>query len=202
MTFSTILGVIETLWCSFRFVLEGKIGKEIPESSRLELFKKFLANNFALSDTEGNTSGPLNRGSIADLPLLRTLLVICQKSREPSLWEVMDSSVLLASGSLAALRTFSQRLLACLNFTFDSEDLLFVKTEKVISMNYGSITSRWKPFRWVRLDLIFTMKDLYINPSLNTLTHSLAATEALSLRISSSGTSLKWSRRPFQSARE
>ena len=90
MTFSTISGVIETLWCSFRFVLEGKIGKEIPESSRLEFFKKFLANNFALSDTEGNTSGPLNRGSIADLPLLRTLLAICQKSREPSLWEVMD----------------------------------------------------------------------------------------------------------------
>ena len=39
----------------------------------------FLANNFALSDAEDNTSGPLNRGGIADLPLLRRLLVIRQK---------------------------------------------------------------------------------------------------------------------------
>ena len=75
----TILGVIEIL-CSFRLVLEGKTGKEIPESSRLEFLEKFLGNNFALSEAEDNTSGPLNRGGIADLPLLRTLLAICQKS--------------------------------------------------------------------------------------------------------------------------
>ena len=83
MTFSTMLGVMEIL-CSFRLVLEGKTGKEIPESSRFEFFEKFLANNIALSDEEGNTSGLLNRGGIADLPLLRTLLAICQKSREQS----------------------------------------------------------------------------------------------------------------------
>ena len=34
----------------------------------------FSANNFALSEAEGNTSGVLNRGGIADLPFLRTLL--------------------------------------------------------------------------------------------------------------------------------
>ena len=33
MTFLAILGVMEIL-CSFRLVLEGKTGKEIPESSR------------------------------------------------------------------------------------------------------------------------------------------------------------------------
>ena len=33
MTFFTILEVMEIL-CSFRLVLEGKAGKEIPESSR------------------------------------------------------------------------------------------------------------------------------------------------------------------------
>ena len=38
--------------CSFRLVLEGKIGKEIPESSRLEFLEKFLGNNFALSNAE------------------------------------------------------------------------------------------------------------------------------------------------------
>ena len=42
MTFLTILGVTEIL-CSFRLVLEGKTGKEISESSRLEFLEKFLA---------------------------------------------------------------------------------------------------------------------------------------------------------------
>ena len=75
MTFLTILGVTEIL-CSFKLVLEGKTGKEIPESSILEFLEKFSANNFALSDAEDNNSGPLNRGGIGDLPLLRTLLAI------------------------------------------------------------------------------------------------------------------------------
>ena len=115
---------METLY-SFRLVLEGKTGKEIPESSRLEFLKKFLANNIALSDAEDNTSGLLNRGGIADLPLLRTLLAVHQKSQEPSFWEVMDSFVLVAYASLAAFRTLLQRLLACLNFNLDSEDLFW-----------------------------------------------------------------------------
>ena len=111
MTFLTILGVMEIL-CSFRLFLEGKKGKETPESSRFEFLEKFLANNFALSDAEDNTSSPLNRGGIADLPLLRTLLAIRQKSPEPSFWELMDSFVLVAYASLAASRTLLQRLLA------------------------------------------------------------------------------------------
>ena len=120
MTVLTILGV--TKICSFKLVLKGKTGKEIPESSRLQFIEKFSANNFPLSDAEDKTSGPLNRGGMADLPLLRTLLAIHQKSREPSFWEVMESFVLLAYASLAASRTLLQRLLACLNFTLESED--------------------------------------------------------------------------------
>ena len=73
MIFLTILGVTEIL-CSLRLVLEGKAGKKIPESSRLEFLEKFLANSFALSDAEDNTLGPLNSRGIADLPLLRTLV--------------------------------------------------------------------------------------------------------------------------------
>ena len=69
MTFLTILGVTEII-CNFKLVLEGKTGKEIPESSRLEFLEKFLANNFALSDAEDNTSIPLTRGGIVDLPLI------------------------------------------------------------------------------------------------------------------------------------
>ena len=79
MNFLANLGVIEIL-CSLTLVLEGKTGKEIPESSRLEFLERFFANNFPLSEAEDNTSGPLNRGGIADFPLLRTLLVIHQKS--------------------------------------------------------------------------------------------------------------------------
>ena len=79
MTFLTILGVTEIL-CSFKLVLEGKTGKEIPESSRLEFLEKFLANNLALSDAEDNTSGPLNKGGIANLAMLTTLIAIRQMS--------------------------------------------------------------------------------------------------------------------------
>ena len=94
MTFLTILAVMEIL-CNFK----GKTDKKISESSRLEFLERFLANNFALSDAENNTSGPLNRGVEADLPLLRTFLAICQKSQELSFWEVMDSFILVAYAS-------------------------------------------------------------------------------------------------------
>ena len=58
-----------------------------------------------MSDGKDNTTGPLNRGGIADLPLLTTLLVIRQKPREPSFREVTDFFVLLAYASFAASRT-------------------------------------------------------------------------------------------------
>ena len=66
MTFLDKWWVTEIL-CSFRLVLEGEAGKEIPESSKLEFSEKFLANSFALSDADDNTSGSLNTGSMADL---------------------------------------------------------------------------------------------------------------------------------------
>ena len=70
MTLLTILRVTELL-CSFKLVLDGKT----------DFLEMFSANNFALSDAEEDTSGPLNRGGMADLPLLRTLLAICQVLR-------------------------------------------------------------------------------------------------------------------------
>ena len=125
MTFLTILGVMEIL-CSFRLVLEGKTGKEIPESSRLEFLEKFLANNFPLSDAEDNTSGPLNKGGIADLSLLGTLLAICQLA-------------ILKFGSFenpfVTITSLSE-----LYFRFRGF-ILLVQTKKVVSMNYGSTTS-------------------------------------------------------------
>ena len=66
----------------FQISSRREIPEEIPESSRLEFLEKFSANNFALSNAEDNTSTQLSRGAIADLPLLRTLLAIRQKSQE------------------------------------------------------------------------------------------------------------------------
>ena len=129
--------------------------------------------------TEDNTSGPLNRGDIADLPLLRTLLAIRQKSGEPSFWEVIDSFVLLPYASLAASRTLLQRLLAYLNFTLDSEDFSF--WYKRMAAAHDTLI----------LDLILSMRDIYINSNLNHPQNSLAASKALSLKISSHETSLK-----------
>ena len=129
---------------------------------------KFSANTFALSDEEDNTSGPLNRRGIADLLLLRTLLAICQNSRNQNFWEVMDSFVLLAYASFTAWRTLKQWLIACLNFRI-RRFILLVQAEKMISLNYGSSTRSWKAWRWVRLDMIFSMRDIYINSNLNPL---------------------------------
>ena len=61
MIFLTILGVTEIL-CSFKLVLEGKTGKEILQSSRLEFLEKFSENNFALLDSEDNNPELLNIG--------------------------------------------------------------------------------------------------------------------------------------------
>ena len=57
---------ITEILCSLRLVIEGKTekGKEIPDISRLEFLEQHLANNFALSDAEDSTSGPLNRGGL------------------------------------------------------------------------------------------------------------------------------------------
>ena len=55
ITFLTIFGAMEIL-SNFRPFLEGKTG--------LEFLGKLPANNFALSDAEDNTSGPLNREEV------------------------------------------------------------------------------------------------------------------------------------------
>ena len=60
----------------------------------------------------------------------------------------------------------------------------------MISINYGSSATSRKLWRWVSLDLIFTMRDIYT--SIQIWTHSqnsLAAAETLGLKICSHGTS-------------
>ena len=141
----------------------------------------FLANNFPLSDAEDNTSGLLNRRVIADLPLLRTLLAICQKPREPSFWQVMHSFV---------------SLLACLNFTLDSKDLLYWCKQKwflwtvAAAEEVENLGDEWGLTWWLWWG-IYTSIPAWV----------YSAAEAVSLKISFHGASLKWSQSLSQSTR-
>ena len=95
--------------CRFKLVLEGKTGKEIPKSSRLELLEMFLANNFGLPDAEGNTSRPLNRGGIAKFTFADKTI-----SNSPKVLRVkfLGSDGLFCFSSKCASRTLLQQLLA------------------------------------------------------------------------------------------
>ena len=142
-----------------------KTGKEIPESSRLEFWEKFLANNFALSDAEDSTSGPSNRGVIADLPLLRTLLAVHQKFLGRDGLFCFSSTWKFSSfkNPFAMITSLSE-----LYFRF-RRFILLLQMEKMISMSYGS-SCCWKPWRWVSFELILTMRDICINSNLDSLT--------------------------------
>ena len=78
---------------------------------------------------------------------------------------------------------------------------LYFRVKKIYPFSTNG--SNWKPWRWVRLDLIRSMRDIYT--SISTWIHSqnsMAVAEALSLKISSHGKSVKWSGRSYQSAWE
>ena len=134
---------------------------------KIRVFRKVIsAKNFALPDAEDNTSGPLNRGDIPDLPLLWTLLAIPQKSRGPRFRGVIG---LFCFISIYTFRSFKNPFATIINLSelyFTFRFILFVKTKKMISMNYHS----WKPWRWVKFDLMLTIKDIYINTNQNPLT--------------------------------
>ena len=115
----------------------------------------------------------------------------------------MDSFVLLAYASWAASRTLLQWLLACLNFTLDSEDsFCWYKQKKLFlwtmaaaqgAENHGDEWGLTWYLRW----------GIYTSiPTLNHSQISLAATKAVNLNTTSNGTSLRWSQRQSQSACE
>ena len=133
MTFLTIVGVTEI--CSFELFLEGKTGKEIRESLRLEFLEKFSANNFALSDAENNTY----RGGIADLRLLTTLLAIRQKFLGGNGLFCFISICKFGSfkNPFAAINSLSEIYFRSIRF------IILVQTKKVICMSYGSSTSKY-----------------------------------------------------------
>ena len=77
----------------------------------------------------------------------------------------------ISKGKFGSFKNLFATIISLYTFYFRFRSfILSVKTNKVISMNYGSNTSSWKPWRWVRLDLILLMSDIYINSNLNPLT--------------------------------
>ena len=83
--------------------------------------------------------------------------------------------------------------------------IMLIQMKGMISMSYGSSTISWKWWRWMRHDLIFLMRDIYIYIYISPWTHSLnsvVVAEVPTLKISSYETSLKWSQRPSQLTKE
>ena len=122
-------------------------------------------------------SRPLNRGGIADLPLLRTLLGIRQGS---------DTLLFFTYPGLAASRTLLQPLLAYLNFALDSEDLFcWYKRKKWFLWTMAGAQGtenhedEWGLTWYLRWG-IYTSIPTWIHSQ-----NSLARAEALSLKISS-----------------
>ena len=63
--------------CNF-IVLEGKAGKEIPQSSRLKFSEKFTVNIFVLLDAEYNSTGPLYREGITCSSVENTISILLE----------------------------------------------------------------------------------------------------------------------------
>ena len=53
---------------------------------------------------------------------------------------------------------------------------------KLISINYGSSTRNWEPWRWMKPDLIFSMGDIYINSNPNPLTKFTSSSRSTQLK--------------------
>ena len=158
MTFVTNLEVTEI--CSFRLVLEGNWCKNIRELSRLEFLEKFLGNNFALSDAEGNISGPVIRGV--------NQIYLCwehcyQFAKSP---ESQDSgkwySCFISTCKLDIFKNPFAKItsLSELYFRF-RRFILLVQTKKSDFYELWQQYKQLKTMEMSKADLIFTMRDIY-----------------------------------------
>ena len=139
MTFLTILGVTEIF--SFRLVLEGKTGKEIPESSRFEFLGKFSANNFAFIRCRGQhlwvvEQRRYNRFTFAEYTSSNSPKVLRAKFLgSDGLFFISIYKFGSFKNPFATITSPSELYFRIRRF------ILLVQTKKVISMNYDSITS-------------------------------------------------------------
>ena len=121
------------------------------ESSRLEFSDNVSANNFVLSDAKENTPGLLNRGETVALSLLR---IDCF---------INISKLNIFKNPFTTITSLSELYCSCRRF------ILMVQTKYLVSVSCSSSLSSCKPWRWVKLDLIFTMRDICINIIFNPL---------------------------------
>ena len=186
MTFLINLAVLGIL-CSFTLVLEGKAGKDIPVSSRLE--KTF--------DSEEKTSAPLNKEVNSRFTFAKNSF-----SNSPKVTQVKFRGNdryywFISVFTFDSLKNyFLQQSLAYLNFTSDVEDLFcWYKRKKWFLWAIAAAQTAEKDgwgLTW------YSRWGIYL--SIPTWTHSqnsMVAAEASGLKISSHGTSL--STRPSQS---
>ena len=130
MTFLNILGVTEIL-CSFKLVLEGKKDTWVI---KISVFRKVFSKLFCIIRNRRQNLWAVESGGIADLPLLKTLLAIRQKSCESNFWETIDSFVLLSYASSTASRTLTT-ITSLSELYFGIRFMLLAQMKKVISMN-------------------------------------------------------------------
>ena len=133
---------------------------------KFRVLRKVFSKQFCYA--EDNTSGLLNRGGIADLPLLRTLLAI----RLVLGAKLLGSNGLFCLISICKIDSFknlSGIITSLHELNFRLRSILLVQKKKVISMNYNSSTNSLKPWRWLKLQLILLIRDIYINSSLKAL---------------------------------
>ena len=185
MTFFTILKITEIF--SFTWVLEGKAGKKIPDYSRLVFLEKFLAKFYFIRC----------RSWAIELRTCCRFTFVENNIR--NLLKVPKTTFLGSDGlfyfiSICKFDSFWNPFKTITNF---SE--LYFSFWRFIPLVQKK---KWILWRWVRLDLIFTVRDIYILPTWTHSQNSLAVAQTCSLNISFHGTSLKWSQRPSQSAQE
>ena len=181
MTLSTIVGVTEIL-CSFRLVLEGKTGKEIPESEFRVLRKVISKQSYFIR---------CKRQHLRPVEWRRYSIFSFVESTSSNPSKVPRAKFLVSDGLFCFIRIckFGSFKNPFATITGLSELYLRIKrffslvqTKKVISMNYGSSTSSWKLWRWMRLDLIHMLRDIFINFNLNPLTKFISSSRSTNLK--------------------
>ena len=136
----------------FQISSRKKAAKEIFELSKLIFLEKSLTK-ILLDQMQKITRSPSNKGDSSPWSLLRMLLAIHQKSQETSFWEKIDSFFSICKfGSFK--NTFATNI-SLPEFHFRCRwFILLVQTKDVISVSYGSSTSSWKQWTWIKLHLI------------------------------------------------
>ena len=123
---------------------------------KIRVQRKIFSKQFCFIRCRRQHLWPVEKRRYSRFTFIENTISNSPEVTRASLWEVMDSFVLLAYTSLAASRTLLQRLLACLNFTLESEIFLFGTNEK------NDFYERWQQHKKLktmemRLDLIFSM---------------------------------------------